>query len=318
MNYSALYITHTSKLNKQLVLNDGLRFNYVTLDATFKDTAILHFPFTSASQKNSAATGNLGLVYLPTDNWKISLMGSTGFRAPNVDDLSKVNESATGAVIVPNPDLKPEYTYNVDLGITKICNNNVKLEAVGFYTLMKNLITTDKSTFNGQKQILYNGVMTDVYANTNAQEAYLYGFNASVEAQMNSWFGVRSTLNYTYGRIKTDSTPTPLDHVAPLGGMTSFNFKGCKGKFNSSFYLIYNGWKKMKDYRLGAEDNESYATAWGMPAWMTLNIKTSYQLHKNVSIQLGLENILDTHYRVFGSGISGAGRNLVVALRANL
>jgi hemoglobin/transferrin/lactoferrin receptor protein len=317
MNYSALYITHTSKLTKQLVLNDGLRLNYVTLDATFKDTSILHFPFTKASQKNSAVTGNLGLVYLPTDAWKISIMGSTGFRAPNVDDLSKVNESVKGAVIVPNTNLKPEYTYNVDLGITKICNKNVKLEAVGFYTLMQNLITTDKATFNGQNQIMYNGNLSDVYSNTNAQEAYLYGFNTSVDANMNSWFGVRSTLSYTYGRIKTDSTPTPLDHIAPIAGKTSFDFKGCKGKLNSSFYLLYNGWKKTKDYRLNAEDNESYATPFGMPAWMTLNIKASYQVHKNMMIQLGLENILDTHYRVFGSGISGAGRNFVVALRAN-
>ncbi|MEY2830506.1 MAG: hypothetical protein RIQ33_2364 [Bacteroidota bacterium] len=317
MNYNALYITHTSKINKQFVLNDGLRLNYVTLHATFKDTSILHFPFTNASQKNSAVTGNLGVVYLPTDNCKISFIGSTGFRAPNVDDLSKVNESTKGAVIVPNTDLKPEHTYNVDLGITKICNKNMKLEAVGFYTFMKNLITTDKTTFNGQKQIMYNGTLSDVYSNTNAQQAYLYGFNASVEAHLNNWLVARSMLNYTFGRIKTDSTPTPLDHVAPISGKTSFDFKGCKGKLNSSFYLLYNGWKKTKDYRLNAEDNESYATAYGMPAWMTLNIKASYQIHKNVMLQAGLENILDTHYRVFASGISGAGRNFVIALRAN-
>jgi hemoglobin/transferrin/lactoferrin receptor protein len=316
MNYNALYITHTSKLNKQFVLNDGLRLNYIMLHATFNDTSILHFPFTDASQKNSVITSNLGVVYLPTDNWKISWMGSTGFRAPNVDDLSKVNESAKGAVIVPNTNLKPEHTYNVDLGITKICNKNVKLEVVGFYTFMKNLITIDKTTFNGQKQIMYNGTLSDVYSNTNAHQAYLYGFNTSVEAHLNNWLVARSTLNYTYGRKKTDSTPTPLDHVAPISGKTSLDLKGCKGKFNSSLYLLYNGWKKTKDYRLNAEDNESYATSFGMPAWMTLNIKASYQIHKSVMAQVGLENILDTHYRVFASGISGAGRNFVIALRA--
>ena len=318
MNYNALYITHTSKLNHHFVLNDGLRFNTTKLDAKFKDTSILHFPFTSASQSNTALTGNLGIVYLPTENWKISIIGSTGFRAPNVDDLSKVNESATGAVIVPNTSLKPEYTYNLDLGITKICNSNIKIEAVGFYTIMQNLITTDKSTFNGQSQILYNGVMSDVYSNVNAQEAYLYGFNAGFEAKMNSWFSIHSTLSYTYGRIKTDSTPTPLDHLAPLSGKTSFDIKCCKNKMNSSFYLIYNGWKHIKDYRLNAEDNEGYATPFGMPSWVTFNLKTSYQVQKNLMLQIGLENIFDTHYRVFASGISGAGRNFVVALRANL
>jgi hemoglobin/transferrin/lactoferrin receptor protein len=33
-------------------------------------------------------------------------------------------------------------------------------------------------------------------------------------------------------------------------------------------------------------------------------------------MQVALENVLDLHYRAFASGISGAGRNLVVKLKA--
>jgi hemoglobin/transferrin/lactoferrin receptor protein len=42
----------------------------------------------------------------------------------------------------------------------------------------------------------------------------------------------------------------------------------------------------------------------------------SYAISKQITLQSSLENILDTHYRVFASGISAAGRNFVIAVRA--
>jgi len=53
-----------------------------------------------------------------------------------------------------------------------------------------------------------------------------------------------------------------------------------------------------------------------MPAWFTLNIRSSYQLSKHSSIQIAIENLADQNYRVFASGISAAGRNLLVTFRA--
>jgi hemoglobin/transferrin/lactoferrin receptor protein len=80
---------------------------------------------------------------------------------------------------------------------------------------------------------------------------------------------------------------------------------------------MYNGWKRLEDYNLVGEDNVSFATAYGTPAWCTLNARLSYQFIKNASVQVGLENILDQNYRNFASNISAPGRNLIVTLRAN-
>ena len=52
-----------------------------------------------------------------------------------------------------------------------------------------------------------------------------------------------------------------------------------------------------------------------MPAWFTLNVKGSYNLNKSLTLQAGVENILDTQYRVFSSGINAPGRNVYAALR---
>jgi hemoglobin/transferrin/lactoferrin receptor protein len=52
-----------------------------------------------------------------------------------------------------------------------------------------------------------------------------------------------------------------------------------------------------------------------MPSWYTLNLKASYQVVKFLNVEVGIENILDEHYRKFASGISSPGRNFIIALR---
>ena len=86
-------------------------------------------------------------------------------------------------------------------------------------------------------------------------------------------------------------------------------------KFSSDFFINYNGGKKLTDYYLNGEDNEQYATPDGMPAWFTTNFRASYQVHKLITLQAGVDNIFDTQYRTFSSGINAPGRNLFAAIR---
>ncbi len=312
---AAGYFTHTIELNDKFIITDGIRFNYIALDADFGDTSIMHFPFKTASQKNKNVNGSIGLIYKPCYDWRITIMGSTGFRAPNVDDMGKVFDSQAGTLVVPNVNLKPENTYNAELGIQKTWKG-VSLSANGFYTLAKNLITVQKFQFEGSDIIVYDGTLSAVYAAQNNNEAYIYGGNLEFKADLSEKFSISSTLNFTYGRIKTDTTPTPLDHIPPVFGKTNFTYN--LKKFSADFYIIYNGWKRLKDYSVAStEDNLVYATAVGMPAWYTLNLRTSFQFSKYLKLQMALENILDMNYRVFASGISAPGRNFIVTLRGN-
>jgi hemoglobin/transferrin/lactoferrin receptor protein len=252
---------------------------------------------------------------MPGADWRFTLLGSTGFRAPNVDDLSKVFESVPGNVIVPNPDLKPENTYNIDLGMSKTIAKQVTIGANAWYTLYRNAITTGLSTFQGQDSILFDGQLSQVTASQNAAEAYLYGGSAYLSMDFNAHFRWVNTVNYTYGRIKTDTTPYPLDHIAPVFGKSSLQFS--MKKFRAEAFVLYSGWKRLKDYNLVGEDNIDNATPLGMPAWMTFNVRTAYQVNKYLQIQAAVENILDQNYRVFASNIGAPGRNFVVTVRGS-
>ena len=120
-------------------------------------------------------------------------------------------------------------------------------------------------------------------------------------------------MNYTYARIKTDSSDAPLDHIPPFMARVQLTYTN--KNFSSDFFVNYNGWKKLKDYYLNGEDNEQYATADGMPAWFTANLRVSYKVNKLLTLQAGVDNIFDTQYRTFASGINAPGRNVFAAIR---
>ncbi|MBS4062977.1 MAG: TonB-dependent receptor [Chitinophagaceae bacterium] len=341
MNNLGLFAQHIYKFkNGKLVLNDGLRLQSSTLSSNIADNSFFNLPYTSIEQKNTAVTGNIGLVYLPTSQTKLSTNLSSGFRVPNVDDLAKIFESGTSGnirqLIVPNPDIKPERTYNIDLGISQNFGKNVRTEASAFYTWFRDALVKAPFQLNGQDSVTYNGVRSQVLANVNANKAYLYGFNVAVYATFVQYVTFSSTINFTRGRFKTNAakisnvyekqangtyalvsrnvSSKPLDHIPPVFGKTSVVYE--KNKVMAEVFALYNGWKKLDQFNADGEDNAQYATADGMPSWFTLNFRSSYKVQKNISVQLSVENILDRNYRYFASGFSAPGRNFIIAVRA--
>lgn len=340
MNNFGIYAQHTYKFSgKKLVLNDGLRLQYITLKSNVLDNSFFNLPDTAVKQNNVAVTGNIGIVFMPQKSTTVKASVSSGFRAPNIDDLAKVFESNTAAkqVVLPNANLKPEYTYNIDLSVNQFITDKVSIELTGFYSLFRNAILKAPFKLNGQDSIIYNGVKSQVLASQNVNKANIYGFTAVLNAEITSGLVLSSTISYTKGSFKTDNTKStsiyekqangtyalvnrnvstkPLDHVPPVMGKTSITYQHTK--FNTELYLIYNGWKHLDQYNADGEDNAQYATADGMPAWLTTNWKAGINCTKNLQVQIGVENIFDRNYRYFASGFSAAGRNYFIALRAN-
>jgi len=318
MNYVGLYAQHILKMkNGKWVLNDGIRFQSVSLKSNVIDNSFFNLPVTNFEQDNFAVTGNLGLIYNPQISTRISLGLSSGFRAPNIDDLVKVFDfSIAKRVYVPNADVDPEYTYNIDLGIRQEFAKIVRLELTGFYTFFRNAIVGAPFKLNGQDSIVYGGVTSAVYANQNLNKGKTYGFNVNARIDFTTHFSLSSTATYTKGKLEKFKTgELPQDHIPPFFGKTSLNYQ--HSRFGLELYAMYNGWKKIADYNPDGEDNQQYATPDGMPSWFTFNWRGNVNFCKAVQLQLGVENITDRNYRYFASGFSAPGRNFILSLRVN-
>ena len=321
MTSIAAYLTDAWHINNKWIVNGGVRANYVNLYAVFKSKEFFPFPFDKANTSNFAVNGNVGVVYLPNKILRFSFSESSGFRAPNIDDLAKVFESVIetnseeGKLVIPNPELKPEYAYSTEFSVGLRFNEKYQFTVLGYYTFINNLIAILPSTFNGSDTILYNTNYVDVYSAQNANQGSIYGFESTLKVQPFKNTILTSSITYTKGKLTFNGSQQPLDHIPPLYGKTSI--QQIIKKFRIEVYSLYNGWKRLKDYSNSGEDNLPYATADGMPSWFTLNAKLGWQINRFFSVQAACENIFDVNYRTFASNISAPGRNWIFTLRIN-
>jgi outer membrane receptor for ferrienterochelin and colicin len=64
----------------------------------------------------------------------------------------------------------------------------------------------------------------NVFSSQNVGEAYLHGFNGSLQADVPKNFVVSASYNYTHGSMKTESGPeTPLDHILQYLGVLAYS-----------------------------------------------------------------------------------------------
>jgi hemoglobin/transferrin/lactoferrin receptor protein len=306
---SSLYASYKRIYSEKLVLNGGLRYNYSLLNSVFNNPSLA---FDTTTINYGALTGSLSMVYHPTQEWQVNAILSTGYRNPNVDDYGKIR-AKDDYIIIPNPDIKPEYTYNAELGVSRVIEGFLRMDVVGYYTLLTNAIVRTDYSLNGQDSMIYDGVQYKISANYNASLAHIYGASVNVISDFYNNIVLKASLNITKGTNLTDDVP--LGHIPPVFGRVSITYDYKKFMFDS--YIYYNGWKFADTFSPYGEDNEGEATMFGFPAWWTLNMGTSYKINDYLTARFSIENILDQFYKPYASGVSAPGRNFIFTLQTN-
>ncbi len=310
---AAAYLSYKHRWEEKLIVQAGTRYTYTWMSGTFSQNDY-GFPFDGFDMQNSALIGNLGAVWHPASDWQINMDISTGFRSPNLDDVAKVFDSEPGNVIVPNPDLEPEYTRSVDMEIKKTFAGKASIKAEVFYTRLKNAMVRRDFTLNGQDSILYDGVMSKVQALVNADEATIYGGTFGFDFIFSNHIRTEHDITITKGE---DSDGYAVRHVPPTFGSSHLIFENYR--WFADLYVIYNGEiayenlapsEQDKPYMYAIDENGNPYS----PAWWTLNLKGNYKVSKACTISGGIENILDKGYRPYSSGVVSPGVNLVFSV----
>jgi len=329
MNSLAGYLTYSKNFGEQLKIHSGLRYTQNELKALFHNTRTWTLPYDSIGYKYKALTGNLSLAYHPNESWKIAAIASTGFHAPNIDDTGKLFIKSK-ILTIPNFNLAPEFAKTIELNITKNINNRILINANAYYTLIDDAIMRVDADTND-----YNGFIIDpdedflyIKTNKNTGKAEIYGATASISMRIASNYTLESDYTYIKGRnIKND---LPFTHIPPSFGKTAFYAD--YDNWRASFFVLYNGRKAIDEYDIesGTDNEEESPIEWvlheesnsmiieyqGTPAWYTLNMSAMHRFSESFTVQLALENILDSHYKTFASGLSAPGRNFILTLRA--
>lgn len=310
---AAAYLSIKNNLSSRLILNSGVRYTFTKLKSKFEDDTLYNFPYNEIKLSNSALTGNLGLVFNPSNGWKFNTLVSSGFRAPNVDDVAKVFDSEPGAIVVPNTEAKPEYSYNVEYGISRSIKDKFSFNFVNYFSFLRDALVRRPFTFNGQSQIEYDGVLSNVFAEQNVGEAYIWGASLYGIWNIQKGLSMNASITYTKGEDKINNEP--LRHIPPIFGEAGMSMT--QGKLTSTFLIKFNGGIAFNDLAPSEQAKPHLYTADGVLPWYTINIYNSYKLSDYYSINFNIENILDTHYRPYSSGISAPGLNAVISFMAS-
>lgn len=306
------YSGYKFDVSDKLRISAGARYSHTFLHSRFSVDYDM-IPFSKVNMSVGALTGSGSIIYNIQKDMRISLVLATGYRAPNVDDYGKVR-AKDSEVTLPNNKLKPEYAHNAEAGIIKTFNGFLTLGGNVYYTLLTNAIVNSYSSFGGKDSLLYNGDMYRIVTNTNSAKACVTGFALFANIDFSQSLQFKSTLNYTKG--EDISGNVPLGHIPPLFGRVSLNFE--KKIFRNEIFLNYHGWKKAHDYSPTGEDNLNYATPDGTPSWTTLNYNLGITISEKMRLLFSVENIFDTYYRIFASGVSAPGRNFIVTIKASI
>ena len=326
----AMYVNWTWNMNDFFTFNAGTRLTYTGLRASWKESASINAQLSNVKLNSSALTTTLSMTLRPSKKFQVMTVLSSGFRNPNIDDIGKIREN-NGILVVPNTFLKPEYAYNLDLGINyKSPNELTYLSLRTFATVISRHIVRDDfiifsdNTTPDESTILYNGEEVTTIANKNLGNRFIHGY--SIDGF--SYFSRSLKLNGSLSYVKGDENETygPMPSISPIFGTISGEYT--KDKIKISALYKFSGDKNPKDYSLGGEDgleetpviteNSNGVIYAGTPKWSDFSIYTNYDISEDVKIRIALTNIFDNHYRTFASGISAPGRSFQIGLYLKL
>ena len=308
MTTLAAYSTYKHHFSDRFLISGGLRYSSVFTQMSFNDSDPV-FVTDNITSTNGALTGNLNSVWKPGNGWKVDLVGSTGFRNPNIDDYGKVFIKR-GDMVIPNPNLTPEYAYNTEASLTKTWDG-LSIGGTIYHTWLRDAITKQDLGYTE----IHEEEEVNIQSLMNTNKAYVRGISLvgkwnTIQGIENLGLSFEKSFNLQEGYdISNDE---PLGHIPPAYGkfITSFKVKKLETKLWYDYALL-----KLLEDANDATDNTDLATEDGWPGWYTFNMSVQYKVNNSVTAHLGLHNLLDHHYRTFSSGISAPGRNVIITLK---
>ncbi|KAA3615981.1 MAG: TonB-dependent receptor [Calditrichaeota bacterium] len=303
-NSLGVYIQSEWNISNLWMLTSGFRYSVFDLEAPFGYEPPLQLGL--VKRKTSALTGSISSRYQISESVSFISNIAQGFRAPNLDDVSKFGPGKGGTFYdIPNPQIASEKGISFDGGL-KFTFENAKANIVFYHTKLYDVLSRESTFFNGLPYIIDETDTLAVYHKANVGKAFISGFEMSGEALLKWGILARANLSYAYG--KNLSADEPFSAVPPLNGLASLRWN------HPRFWVEMNSRFAMEQNRLSAEDMlDLRIPAGGTPGWFNLNFRSALNVGEKTKLQLAFMNVLDWNYREHLSGLNAPGRSVVLS-----
>jgi outer membrane receptor protein involved in Fe transport len=168
----------------------------------------------------------------------------------------------------------------------------------------------DRITSVGTGDVTADG--RDIVQSVNAAESSIRGVEAGLNVRLSDELRTRAVLNYTWGEQQVAGNDAePAGRIPPFNGELVLSYDA-GGNYRLESWLRFAGGQD----RLSARDvNDVRINPEGTPGWVVTGASVQASFADDWLISVRLDNLLDKRYRVHGSGLDAAGRNLSIGIR---
>jgi outer membrane receptor protein involved in Fe transport len=266
------------------------------------------------SRYGSSFTPRLGMVYKPLPATTVKLLYGSAYLAPAPSDSYAQYGSFTTAdsgrnfhsafLHLPNPNLKPIRSHNVELNIRQYLTDNFTVTADGYYTVSSGLHTTaDDNQSTHLYHNVFDGVPVDyveVFVNQGRQQSYGGSLQFNLKYSIGDIFlNTYASLSYVSGETDDPKTEdqtghydTGLPFISPWMFRIGTDMQA--GKFTFSPRLLLMGRQNLP----GARDTLGSAIRLQtISGYALLNLSARYAFGKRFSVFVNISNALNQRYR---------------------
>jgi iron complex outermembrane recepter protein len=286
----------------KLHLVPGIRYDYALLnDARFTiDFPSYAIEYLADYQFNdienqawSSFNPKFSIKYQSSKN-SIYASVSRGFSAPILEDLCRTGRKFIGFKIA-NPELKPEYIINYEVGFDLFFNNILNFNLSAYYTEGKDFmyfLSTGDTVNLGYS-------LAPIYKTENISKVEIIGFEAEITSDFSEIISLYANYTFNSAVIKDFTPKTSADR--DLTGkflanipMQKFSIGTIiKTKYvNLSIAGKYNGSRWINDYN---STDLVYLNSNKYPAYFITDLKI-WKSIKNLTISFDVENVFDVIY----------------------
>lgn len=286
---NALY-AQSESVHGDWTLTPGLRFDHFALDVTSQEGFYPPARQPGKSLSGSALSPKIGVLYRASPQWSVFGQYAAGFRAPDAGQVNGYFENAAEqVVIIPNPDLKPEKSRGIEMGVRGRLQN-LKFDAAVFASHYSNLIM-DTVLIRG------TGTAADprIFQTINTDRARISGFEVKGVYDWGRVAGGRLSTPFSYGKTRGSNRTTgaPLNSIEPAQLALGLQFDTAPWSLRVD--ARHHAAKRASDI-----DNASAVkapnTQFTIPAATTLDMAVQWRVRKNMRLNLAVRNLTDRKY----------------------
>ena len=256
----------TDTTNKAIFTKLEKSFGKLDLEAgaRYDYTDIDSINTSKTDKKYTALNGNIFAIYNEDENTKYFAGIGKSARVPDARELYM------GA----NNDLEDTKNYEVDLGLDKTIGAfNIRPKL--FYSELKDYIYNTS----------YNSTPTTTITRFDNVDAKVYGLDISGFYFMTENFSLDYGMAYQRGKKDGDYADKDLAEIPPLKANLALNYEQAKAKYTAEVIAV-DSWDSF----------DSSAKEQELGGYALVNLKYTNQLHKNVGLTLGVDNLFDKTY----------------------